>query len=279
MNNSPRTKERLGAIRAMDRIFQGGRALSAAPVPVLLVLAGSTLLVGSIGSSQAVMPWGALLGGTLSMGIVAVLCAFPLALGGAILTRTGLGRRSRTALDAVLSACSAIPMVALGFLFAQAVGPGLAVWTGLPGMSPGLAALAMAFGIFPILWRKLLEALDEVPPELSRGALALGAGPIRALVGVDLPAAGPQVVRAIAEALARACGESVVVLMVSGNAASMWGGMEGGASLAATLLVLMPESPSGSTLRIELHRIALALVVVCVSFRAVSILFQRKDAS
>lgn len=248
-------------------------------MPVLLALAGGTLVAGSIGSTQVELPWGALLRGTLGMGLLAVAAAFPLALAGAVFARTGLGPRSRRVLDVVLSACSAIPMVALGFLFAQVVGPAIATWTGMPGMGPALAAVAMAFGIFPVLWRKLLEALDEVPAELSRGALALGARPIRALLGVELPAAWPQVVRAIAEALARACGESVVVLMVSGNAASWWGGMEGGASLAASLLVLMPESHAGSPLRIELHRLALVLVVVCVSFHAVSLLFRRKDGA
>lgn len=279
MNNSPRTRERLGPIRASDQVFRGMRALSAAPVPVLLVLAVGTLVVGSIGAAHVELPWGSLLRGTLTMAFVAVFAALPLALAGAVFARTALGTRSRRGLDVVLSACSAIPMVALGFLFAQAVGPGIATWTGLPGMGPPIAAMAMAFGIFPILWRKLLEALDEVPVGLSRGALALGARPIRALMGVELPAAWPQVVRAIAEALARASGESVVVLMVSGNAATWWGGMEGGASLAASLLVLMPESPAGSPLRIELHRLALVLVVVCVSFHAVSLLFRRKDGA
>lgn len=277
MNDSPRTREPLGPIHRWDVVFRSVRALAAAPVPVLLALAVGTLVVGSIGGTSEAMPWGALLRGTLSMAVIAVFGALPLALIGAILTRTGLGLRSRRSLDVVLSACSAMPMVALGFLFAQAVGPGIAAWFGLPGIGPPIAALAMAFGILPILWRRLLEALDAVPIELSRGALALGARPIRALMGVELPAAWPQVVRAISESLARTCGESVVVLMVAGNAATLWGGMEGGASLASSLLVLMPESRASSPLRIELHRMALVLVVVCVGFHTVALLVRRKE--
>lgn len=277
MNDSPRTKERLASIRSTDRVFQGIRALSAVPLPVLLLVAGGTLVVGSFGVSATPLPWGSLVRGTLTMAGVAVFGALPLAFAGAVLSRTGLGLRARQGLDVVLSACSAIPMVALGFLFAQVVGPTLSAWTDRPGMSPGLAALAMAFGILPILWRKLLEALDAVPPDLSRGALALGARPVRALLGVELPAAWPRVVRAIAEALARASGESVVVLMVSGNAATWWGGMEGGASLAAALLVLVPESGAGSPLRIELHRMALVLVLICVAFHSLTVLVRRGD--
>ena len=277
MNDSPRTKERLGGIRLADRIFQAGRSVSAIPLPVLLLAAGGALVAGSIGPSSMDLPWEALVRGTLAMALVAVLGALPLALAGAILARTGLAHRFRQALDVVLSACSAIPMVALGFLFAQVVGPTLSAWTGLPALSPAMAAMAMAFGIFPVLWRKLLEALDGVPPDLSRGALALGARPVRALVGVDLPAAWPQVVRAIAEALARASGESVVVLMVSGNAATLWGGMEGGASLASSLLVMMPDSSSESPLRIELHRVALVLVAICLAFHTLTFLARRKE--
>lgn len=277
MNDSPRTKERLRGIRLADRAFQGLRSLAAIPLPVLLAAAGGALVVGSIGSSSITLPWGALVRGTLSMALVAVFGAFPLALAGAILARAGLAHRSRRALDVVLSACSAIPMVALGFLFAQVVGPTLSAWCGLPAMSPALAALAMAFGIFPVLWRKLLEAMDGVPPDLSRGALALGARPVRALLGVELPAARPQVVRATAEALARACGESVVVLMVSGNAATVWGGMEGGASLASSLLVLMPDSSPDTPLRIELHRMALVLVLLCLAFHTATLLSRRKE--
>lgn len=277
MNDSPRTRERLGSMRSADRLFQGVRALAAVPLPVLLLVAGGTLVAGSIGASAMDLPWGALVRGTLTMAAVAVFGALPLAFAGAVLSRTGLGPRARQVLDAVLSACSAIPMVALGFLFAQLVGPTISAWMDGPAMSPGLAALAMAFGILPILWRKLLEAFDAVPRDLSRGALALGARPVRALLGVELPAAWPSVVRAIAEALARASGESVVVLMVSGNAATWWGGMEGGASLAASLLVLVPETSAGSPLRIELHRMALVLVVICVAFHSLTVLVRRED--
>lgn len=277
MNDSPRTRERLAGIRLLDRVFHVVRSLAAIPLPLLLLSAVGTLLVGSLGPSTTDLPWGSLVRGTLTMAAAAVFGALPLAFAGAVLARTGLGYRSRQALDVVLSASSAIPMVALGFVFAQVVGPTISVWTDHGGMSPGVASLAMAFGILPILWRKLLEALDAVPPSLTRGALALGARPVRALLGVELPAAWPRVVRAIAEGLARASGESVVVLMVSGNAATWWGGMDGGASLASSLLVLMPDSGIGSSLRIELHRMALVLVLVCVVLQALTLLVRREE--
>lgn len=264
MNDSPRARERLDGIRRRDLAFRSALAVASLPVPLLLALVAFQLAVNAFGPADPAMPVLPLLRGTLAMALVATLLAAPVALAGALASRRALSDRSRGRLEVVLSGLSAMPMVALGFLFARIVGPALALHLGLPALGPGLASAALACGLLPVLWKRLSAALDDVPGDLSRGALALGARPLQVLLNIDLPAALPRILRAVAEGTARAAGESVVVLMVSGNARTIWGGVDGGATLGQSLLVLLPEAQPGTPPWVEVHRIALVLLVVCV---------------
>lgn len=267
MNDSPRAREPLDRIRRRDALYRRAVAIASLPVPLVLGLVVVHLAVGSwgrgAGGSLAPLAWG-----TLSTALAATALAAPLALGAALATRQSLAPRSRRWLDAVLSGLSALPMVVLGFLFASQVGPALALAWGTPSLGPFLAGIALASGMLPVLWKRFQDALDDVPAELTLGAIALGARPGRVLLGFEIAAAHPALVRALASSFARACGESVVVLMVSGNFASGWGGQAGAASLGAALLVLAPEAAPGSAEWVDVHRIALALLALCVGVHA-----------
>jgi len=87
-----------------------------------------------------------------------------------------------------------------------------------------------------------------VPKSLSDGSLALGATPWQTLVKVVIPTASAGIFSALMIGLGRAVGETMIVLMATGNTPIMdWNLFEGMRTLAANIAVEMPESEVGSS--------------------------------
>jgi len=269
VNDSPRAREPLKGIRRTNWAFRKLLAISSLPVPALLGVVVGDLILESIGAGSSTVDWTSLLEGTISMASVATFFALPMALAGALASRRVLSTRVRAALDVLLSGLSAMPMITLGFLFAQILGPAIRFHTGMDALGPGLATAALICGLLPVLWKRLLAAFGDVPAELSQGALALGARPLRVLLTIDLGAAMPEIARSSAAGFSRAAGESVIVLLVSGNTHTIWGGVDGAASLGPALLTLMADAQPGTPLWVEIHRLAILLLMVCVGAHVV----------
>jgi ABC-type phosphate transport system permease subunit len=87
----------------------------------------------------------------------------------------------------------------------------------LTGQSLGVTVVILTVMITPIMIALICEALTSVPPAWREGAIALGLNPLRAVRAVTLKAIRPAIVAAGVLATARALGEAVVVLMVSGG--------------------------------------------------------------
>jgi phosphate transport system permease protein len=106
----------------------------------------------------------------------------------------------------------------------------------------------MGVAVIPTIFSIAEDAIFSVPKQLSLGSLALGASPWQTLVGVVLPTASPGIFSAVMIGLGRAVGETMIVLMATGNTpvtdASMFSGMR---TLSANVAVEMPESEVGST--------------------------------
>lgn len=276
MNDSPRARATLDGIRFRDRWFARLLRTSALPVPFLLGAVLLHLLAEAVSPATSTVPFLALLRGTATLSLAATALAVPAALLGVLASRRILSPRWRGRLAVLLNGLSAMPMVALGFVFAELAGPVLGLRLGLPAAHPSLAALAMGFGLLPALWHRFLAAFDEVPSELALGGYALGAAHRKVLLTLELPAASPHLARSTAEGLARCAGESMVVLMVSGNAATAWGGGDGAAALAPALLSMLHDAVPGSPAWAEAHRVALLVVVVCVGLHMVGRSFLRR---
>lgn len=111
-----------------------------------------------------------------------------------------------------------------------------------------VVGIAMGVAVVPVIFSIAEDAIFSVPKHLSLGSLALGATPWQTLVGVVLPTASPGIFSAIMIGLGRAVGETMIVLMATGNTAvtdmSLFSGMR---TLAANVAVEMPESEVGST--------------------------------
>ena len=111
-----------------------------------------------------------------------------------------------------------------------------------------VVGLAMGFAVIPTIFSIAEDAVFSVPKHLTQGSLALGATPWQTLVRVVLPTASPGMFSALMIGLGRAVGETMIVLMATGNTPIMdFNIFEGFRTLSANIAVEMPESEVGST--------------------------------
>ncbi|WP_047049859.1 ABC transporter permease subunit [Vibrio mexicanus] len=111
-----------------------------------------------------------------------------------------------------------------------------------------VVGFAMGFAVIPTIFTIAEDAIFSVPKHLSDGSLALGATPWQTLIYVVLLTASPGIFSAIMMGLGRAVGETMIVLMATGNTPIMdWNILEGMRTLSATIAVEMPESEVGSS--------------------------------
>ncbi|MFB9888050.1 ABC transporter permease subunit [Balneatrix alpica] len=111
-----------------------------------------------------------------------------------------------------------------------------------------VVGLAMGFAVIPTIFSITEDAIFGVPKSLTYGSLALGATPWQTLVRVVMPTASPGIFSAVMIGLGRAVGETMIVLMATGNTPIMDVNIfEGMRTLAANIAVEMPESEVGSS--------------------------------
>ncbi len=111
-----------------------------------------------------------------------------------------------------------------------------------------VVGLAMGFAVIPTIFSIAEDALFAVPKHLSYGSLALGATPWQTVVRVVLPTASPGIFSAVMIGFGRAVGETMIVLMATGNTPIMEVNIfEGLRTLSANIAVEMPEAEKDST--------------------------------
>jgi phosphate transport system permease protein len=123
-----------------------------------------------------------------------------------------------------------------------------------------VVGVAMGFAVIPIIFTIAEDALAGVPRHLRAGALALGATRWQTALRVVLPTAGPGIFSAVMIGFGRAVGETMIVLMATGNTPVMdWSPFSGFRALSANIAVELPEAPEGGTLFRVLFLAALLL--------------------
>lgn len=112
-----------------------------------------------------------------------------------------------------------------------------------------VVGFVMGFAVIPILFTIAEDSLSNVPPALRAGSLALGASRWQTALRVVLPTASPGIFSALMVGLGRAVGETMIVVMATGNTSvlnlNMFSGMR---TLSANIAVELPEAPHHSTL-------------------------------
>lgn len=111
-----------------------------------------------------------------------------------------------------------------------------------------VVGIAMGFAVIPTIFSMAEDAIFSVPKHLTSGSLALGATQWQTLIKVVLLTASPGIFSAVMMGLGRAVGETMIVLMATGNTPILdWSIFQGMRTLAANIAVEMPESEVGSS--------------------------------
>lgn len=134
-----------------------------------------------------------------------------------------------------------------------------------------VVGIAMGFAVIPTIFSIAEDAVFSVPKHLSNGSLALGATQWQTLVYVVLLTASPGIFSAVMMGLGRAVGETMIVLMATGNTPIMdWSIFQGMRTLAANIAVEMPESEVGSSHYRILFLAAFVLFIFTFIFNTVA---------
>jgi phosphate transport system permease protein len=134
-----------------------------------------------------------------------------------------------------------------------------------------VVGLIMGFAVIPTIFSIAEDALFSVPQHLIRGSLALGATRWQTLMWVVLPAASPAIFSALMMGFGRAVGETMIVLMATGNTPVMdMSIFEGMRTLSANIAVEVPEAEVGSTHYRVLFLAALVLFLFTFVFNTMA---------
>lgn len=185
--------------------------------------------------------------GSLKATIVALLFAVPLALGAAIYVSQLANPKVKEWLKPGIELLAGIPSVVLGFF-------GLIImatfFQGILGYESRLnafvAGIALGLSVIPVVFSIAEDALTSVPRSFTQAALALGSSKWQAAWQIVLPAALPGVFAAIVLGFGRAIGETMVVLMASGNASIVsWNLFDSTRTMTATIAAELAETVFG----------------------------------
>lgn len=224
-----------------------------------------------------------LLTGSLIVTIGAGLIAVPFGIGTAVYISEIAPRWMREILKPLVELLGGLPSVVLGFLGILVLSPYLRILLDLPtGLTAFTGSVLLAGIAVPTVVSVAEDALDAVPRAYREGAWALGATRWQTIWRVTLPAARSGVLTAVMLGVGRAIGETMTVMMVTGNApvlavklGSMFSPVR---TMTATIAAEMGEVASGSTHYHVLFFIGLVLFMIslAVNIIASSVVFRAR---
>ncbi len=187
--------------------------------------------------------------GTLKVTLVALLFALPVALFAAMFATEFAPFWLRELVKPVIELLASIPSVVLGFFALMVLASWLQAALGWNyRLNAVTAGLAMSLAVIPIVYTVAEDALSAVPQTFRDGSFALGANAWQTAWRVVLPAASPGIFAACVLGFGRAFGETMIVLMASGNAALLsWDPTVSVRTLSATVAAELAEVVVGST--------------------------------
>ncbi|XXF80490.1 phosphate ABC transporter permease subunit PstC [Myxococcaceae bacterium GXIMD 01537] len=186
--------------------------------------------------------------GTLKTTLISMLVAVPVGVAGALYASEFAPRRLREFIKPVIELLAGIPSVVLGFFALMVLATFLQDALGLTyRLNALVAGVALSLAIVPVIFTVSEDALTAVPRSYREASLALGATPWETAWKVVLPAAAPGILAACVLGFGRSIGETMIVLMASGNAAIVsWSLGDSVRTLSATIAAEMGEVVVGS---------------------------------
>jgi phosphate transport system permease protein len=222
-----------------------------------------------------------LLFGSFIITIGAAIFSIPFGIATAVFIAEVAPRWMREVLKPFVEILAGLPSVVLGFLGYLVLAPLIRTTLNLPtGLTALTGSILLAAMALPTIVSVAEDALDAVPKSYRDGALALGATKWQTIWRVTLPAARSGVLTAVMLGVGRAIGETMAVMMVTGNAAQIrWDGLFFPArTMTATIAAEMGEVASGDVHYRVLFLIAIILFLITflVNLIASSMLIRAK---
>ena len=160
--------------------------------------------------------------GSALVTVIAMVIALPLGVATAVFVREVAPGWVREVLKPMIEVLAGIPSVVLGFFGMTFVAPFIRQTLGAPtGLTAFTGALILAYMSLPTIISVAEDALDAVPKSYRDAGLAMGATRWQTIWRVVVPAARSGIVTAVMLGMGRAIGETMAVMMVTGNAARM----------------------------------------------------------
>lgn len=205
-----------------------------------------------------------LLFGSFLVTIGAILISVPLGLACAIYISEVAPLSVKEILKPLMELIAAIPSVVLGFIGLMVLVPWIKEIFNLPtGQSALAGSITLAFMVLPTITSIAEDALTALPRDYKEASLALGATHWQTIYRVLLPAAKPGILAAVMLGLGRAIGETMAVLMVTGNAAIIpHSFLQPVRTMTATIAMEMGEIVQGSLHYRALFAIGLLLFII-----------------
>jgi phosphate transport system permease protein len=218
-----------------------------------------------------------LLVGSFKVTLVAVLIAAPIAILSALFTAVFAPKWAKETLKPAIEILAGFPSVVIGF-FALIV---LAsVLQSIFGFEYRLNAIvggtALSLAVIPIIFTVAEDAISSIPKSMTEASYALGAAKWQTALFVLLPAATPGVFAALLLGIGRAFGETMIVLMATGNAAILSADLaEPVRTLTATIGAEMAEVVFGDTHYNVLFLIGSLLFIITFTLNAIAEFYVR----
>ncbi|MBI4353219.1 MAG: phosphate ABC transporter permease subunit PstC [Candidatus Omnitrophica bacterium] len=202
--------------------------------------------------------------GSLLVTFGAALISIPLSVASAVYIAEIAPGWLKEVLKSTIELLAAIPSVVLGFIGMMTVVPWIRSTFHVPtGLTAFAGSVVLAFMAMPTMISIAEDALHSVPRMYKEGAYALGATHWQTIRRVILPAASSGIVAAMMLGIGRVVGETMAVMMVTGNAASMPKGiLYPVRTLTATIAAEMGEAVQGSDHYFALFAIGIVLFVM-----------------
>ncbi len=215
--------------------------------------------------------------GSLKVTLIALLLAGPIGIFAALFTSFFAPKWSREFMKPVIEILAGFPSVVVGFFALVIMATVLQNLFGYQfRLNAFLGGVAMALAVIPIIYTVSEDALNAVPKVMTEASLALGATRWETALFVVLPSATPGIFAAVILGFGRAFGETMIVLMATGNAALLSPSLlDPVRTLSATIGAEMAEVVFGDVHYRVLFFVGALLFIISFSLNAIAEFFVR----
>ncbi len=216
--------------------------------------------------------------GSLLVTAGAAIISIPIGVGCAIYIAEVAPAKTKEVLKAAIELLAAIPSVVLGFIGMVTLVPFIKKIFNLPtGLTALSGSIILAFMAMPTIVSIAEDALYSVPKSYKEGAFALGATHWQTIRRVMLPAASSGIVAAVMLGIGRVIGETMAVMMITGNAAVIpHSFLQPVRTLTATIAAEMGEAVVGSEHYFALFAVGIVLFIISFAINVTADLFLHK---